>query len=124
MLHRTCDKNIAESCTLLGSILAQGKGVPADPSAAAQAFERACDQGDMMACTGLGALLMAGAGVDKNEDRALSLFIRACDANRADACFRLGAVYTLQKQDALAREMFDKACQLGDQRGCAQLQSP
>src|SRR5512143_1748976 len=43
---RVCDAGVARACTLLGTLVWQGRGVAADPARAYALYMRACDGAD------------------------------------------------------------------------------
>jgi len=72
----------------LGSV-SDGRGVPADPSRAADSFLRACDAGEPRGCVNLGVLTANGTGVLKDDVRARELYQRACDGGDEESCKRV-----------------------------------
>src|SRR5262245_937996 len=57
-----CDAGDAESCTELGWIYYEGRGVAKDEVRAARRFQQACDGRSMNGCYGLGAMYRLGTG--------------------------------------------------------------
>ena len=86
-LHsRGCDAGVARACTLLASLVWQGRGVQGDPARAFALYMRACDGGDMAGCFSAGVCHRTGACAEKNEAVANTLIQRACDGGDTRAC--------------------------------------
>ena len=73
-LTSECDQGKAASCTELGVIYAEGRGVTRDERRAVQLVQRACDAGFARGCFMLGLMFDEGLGVPKDETRAAGLF--------------------------------------------------
>ena len=78
---------------LLGSLYAQGQGVPQDYSAAAQWFRRAAEQGHVGAQFNLGVRYHEGRGVPRDAIQAAEWFRRAAQQGFARAQYNLGVLY-------------------------------
>lgn len=52
--EKGCEGGHAESCTNLGVLYSQGRGVTSNSEKAVELFEKACEGGDKLACTNLG----------------------------------------------------------------------
>src|SRR5215475_6123328 len=78
---------------LLGSLYAQGYGVPQDYGAAAQWFRRAAEQGHVAAQYNLGVLYANGDGVPRDASQAAQWLRRAADQEDPKAQYNLGLFY-------------------------------
>lgn len=118
LLAQACKQDEAESCSVLGNLLATADDQQ-DLSGAAKAFERACELGEIESCKNAGVVYLQGLG---ETELALALFDRACTAKDAGACYNLGAVYGtglgVPEDQAEGEKWMRKACELGDQDGC------
>ncbi|QRK07904.1 sel1 repeat family protein [Archangium violaceum] len=87
---RVCDAGVARACTVLGTLVWQGRGVSADPARAFSLYMRACEAGDAAGCFSAGICHRTGACAEKNDAEASKLLRRACDGGDARACANLG----------------------------------
>ena len=78
---------------LLGSLYAQGHGVPQDYSAAAQWFRQAAEQGHVAAQFNLGVRYHEGRGVPRDAVQAAAWFRQAAQQGFARAQYNLGVLY-------------------------------
>ena len=81
------------SCYNLGLKYEKGTGVPADPAAAAKAYERSfsaaaafCQEGDAESCYVAGMSHALGRGTPKDTRRARAVFEKACAAGQKASC--------------------------------------
>src|ERR1700722_17109405 len=113
-LAAECDHGQAHSCTKLGLLYAEGRGLAKDDKASLDLFQRACDAGLAGACSDLGAIYSSGRGIYEKQRRAAEFFQRACDEDSPSGCFNLGGAYFLEgdipNDDARAAESFRRAC--------------
>ncbi len=81
-----CEDGDARSCSVLGVMVEQGRGAPADPVRALALYRYACGRGNTDACVNVGRLVEAGdvAG-------AVAAYEVACAARHPDACQRLAS---------------------------------
>ena len=121
-----CAKGEAGSCNVLGMMLVEGRGTPADGKRARAAFERGCDEKNPRACSNLGLLLMTGALVPRDLRAALAAYERGCEGGLPGACANVGAL-CMKGQGGVAIDYAravaasTKACDAGDALGCANL---
>ena len=71
----------------------QGRGVPQDPSKAADLFRRAADNGDLAGEVEFAILLFNGKGLQKDEGRAARYFLHAAARGNAIAQNRVARLY-------------------------------
>ena len=80
----------ARAQNALGALHESGRGVPADPAAAAEWFARAEAQDDPAGAYNLGRLHRRGIGVEKDPARTLALWRKAGEAGNPAALSGLG----------------------------------
>jgi TPR repeat protein len=74
------------ACGIVAWIRQPRIGVPKDPAAALQLFEKACDGGDGQSCAGAAVIYASGDGVPADLPRAAALLDKGCAAGSAQAC--------------------------------------
>jgi TPR repeat protein len=107
----------ADAQQLVGSMFANGEGVPQDKARAAHWFSRAAEQGKVDAKFALGIMHRDGAGVPKDRTLALTWLRRAAEQQHCDAANSLGELYmesgsTADQQEAAA--WFERAALMGN----------
>ena len=95
-----------------------------DPAGSTKAYARSCELGANNGCFNTGFDYTHQQPPDNV--KALRYFKLACDNDHAAACNEIGRIVGTgdggQKVDfAVANEMFEKSCNLGDAQGCANL---
>ena len=83
---RACDAGVVRVCSVLGTMVWQGKGTEANPARAYTLYVRACDGGDMSGCFSAGICHRTGACAEKNDAEATKFLKRACEGGDARAC--------------------------------------
>ena len=78
---------------VLGSMYAEGKGVPENAAEAVKWFRKAAEQGDANAQEILGFMYDHGEGVTENDAEAVKWFRKAAEQGHANAQLRLGGMY-------------------------------
>ncbi|MDI3283538.1 tetratricopeptide repeat protein [Polyangium sp. 15x6] len=121
LFRKACDADDAEACDELGSLL------PED-SVSAALYRKACDTGYMPACGHLAGLLLVngdmGVLAEKEADikAAMALAQKGCESGHANSCTILGGVFRkgkpVKKDHRLAKQYLERACDMGDHRGC------
>jgi len=108
LFEKACERGLAPGCADLGVMYGRGKGVRKDPDKAAESFNKACDGGSAVGCSYLGEWYST-AGV-----RA------GWNCGRPAFCTFLGdAADAVPKDDVKAFQFYKRACEGGDQIGCA-----
>jgi TPR repeat protein len=87
------EKGNADAQYRLGTLYAEGKGVPQSDATAAEWFQRAADQGNAMAQYNLGVSYGEGLGVTKDDKKAAAWFRRAAEQGMPYAQLNLGILY-------------------------------
>jgi len=114
--RKAADKGSTAAMVELGTLLANGSGVPKDVSEAHTLFARAAAAGNARGATGLATLSdTGGPPSDPAEERAL--LAKAAETNSAEAQFQLGVMMANgvggPKDDVAARAMLEKAAAQG-----------
>jgi len=103
---------------LLGSLYAQGYGVPQDYSVATQWFRRAAEQGHVAAQYNLGVRYHEGRGAPRDPSQAAEWFWRAAQQGFARAQYNLGVLYAngdgVQRDASQAAQWFRQAADQED----------
>jgi hypothetical protein len=108
LFEKACKRSLATGCADLGVMYARGKGVRQDPAEAAEYFKKACDAGSAGGCNYLGEWYST-AGVRGG-----------WNCGRPAFCSFLGdAADGVPKDDAKGFQFYKRACEGGDQIGCA-----
>jgi len=120
---KACDAGIAMSCAQLANLYQQGSGVAKDLGQALTLYSKACNAGYMNGCTGLGFIYLNGDGIAKDAVRAAAFLTKSCDAGEPIACSSLGSLYQsgekgIPKDKDKAKQLYGKACSLGNQQSC------
>lgn len=125
---QAAEKGSVLAMTYLEEAYAEGKIVPADPTAAtlwrtrkqaaeAKEWEKAAGNGDAQAAHDLAYAYWLGEGVEVNQTKAVALWRQAAAAQIAPAMFQLGRSYAkgegVEKDQGQAREWLQKAAALG-----------
>jgi TPR repeat protein len=120
-LEQGCADGVAERCTAVGKVYANGLVVAPDLHHAVTALARACELGDGNGCALLGVGQVAGQGTEKSVEKARASFTRACDLAAGRGCSLLGVLALEAKDTAGAMALFERGCDLRDGFGCLQL---
>ncbi len=126
-LARGCRLGVQRACAEHAWRLLNGRGMVANPPAAARALSHSCNAGAWLGCVGFGVALQRGAGVALDRARALTLFSRACSAGELDGCHRYAqrqaAGDGLPMNPAAATSLWRAACKGGHAQSCVELAS-
>ncbi|MFZ1640333.1 MAG: tetratricopeptide repeat protein [Candidatus Contendobacter sp.] len=91
--RKAADQGYAPAQINLGSMYAEGEGVPRDLQEALKWYHKAADQGDASAEFSLGMLYEQGEGVPQDFEEALRWYRKAADQGDALAQVNLGSMY-------------------------------
>jgi TPR repeat protein len=123
LLERACSLGQAEACTRAASFPEHPGGWYPDHQAAL--FRRGCFLGDPHGCLALAqAELTSSTPADM--EAAGALLLQACQRWEPEGCWRLAQLLQAGKVSARGPvsplALLDRACALGESRGCAELQ--
>jgi len=93
IFQKLADQGDAKAATTLGSMFANGQGVPPDMDEARRWFLRAAEKGEPAAQFNLGILYYTGQGVPKDYAAAFQWYRRAAAQGYAEAEYNLGLMY-------------------------------
>lgn len=113
----------------MGRTYELGNGVARSGVAANTYYRKACDLGDVNGCYNAAYLLENGLAGRRDAGCALALYRRACDEGKhAMSCMSAGQLYKrgrdVPRDDARAREAFERACAAGHSAACGELSKP
>jgi len=91
--ERACSAGAGRGCTLLASLVREGRGGAADAGKAVRLLQRGCSGGDEEACVLLEGGAPLGVGDDARDRRALAQAKQACDRGKPRACATLGVYH-------------------------------
>jgi len=123
-LEQWCEEGRREPCFELGEMYRDGVGVDQDEAEARRRFARACTLGDPRGCFEQGMLTAPGTTGEGSRDELVG---RACGGDVGEACLAMAlanwTVRTVSRTEdrTTAPEWLRRACDRGDDRGCAML---
>ncbi len=85
-----CSAGAGRGCTLLASLVREGRGSEADAAKADRLLHRGCAGGDEEACVVIESGSPLGVGDDARDRRALAQAKQACERGKPRACATLG----------------------------------
>lgn len=118
---RWCAEGDARSCSVLGVMFENGRGVVADPGKAARLYGRACRGGNAPACVSLGRMMEAGTAARPDPEGAIVMYEAACDAGELAGCEQLGRTLADIGRLRLAAKVLGSACKRGHAASCETL---
>ena len=125
-VRRLADQGSAEATFLLGSVYAEGLGVPVDAATAASWYHKAGERGHVLAQHNLGNVYFAGDGVAQDDSAAARWWREAAEKGDAIAQFRLGFLYEegrgVPPNDSLAAVWYRDAAGRGERRAAEALE--
>ena len=140
ILDKACQNGTSDACFVLGIMYDTGEVVKQDSDLAVTLYTKACDASMSKSCGRLGTIYFHGISVTKDQQRGKALYTKACDNGHAESCIRLGGIY--ENSDGVedrpvvtqrkllpaffnydedmrkAKELYSKACELGNSEGC------
>ena len=112
-----CEEGNSAACFQMGE---RYRIIDQDQKTALNFYIKACDAGYMTGCTNGGILLvMKGTPYSKEFKQAKKMFIKACEAGEDPACFNMGKLFFNQGRQKKSLQYYLKACNMGNQAGCA-----
>jgi S1-C subfamily serine protease/TPR repeat protein len=122
LLERGCALGQAEACTRAASYAERPGG--RDPAHLAALFRRGCSLGDARACLELAATELA-ASTPAEAEASGTLLLQACQRWEPEGCVRLAQLLEsgvfAPRGPLSSLALLDRACALGEARGCAEL---
>jgi serine/threonine protein kinase len=138
LYSKACAAGVAVNCGAIGNRYCVGFGTGYGMAGHSQELlaliSEGCDAGDFASCSNLAYIYEMGWQVSRDFSRAVAIYSKSCDAGNALACNRAGQLYaegrtglptgfSKDKDKEKAKEFFSKACTLGFQQGCANIQA-
>lgn len=122
---RGCDDSAAGACGKAGAVFYKSQQVAGNLARAIELFKRGCSRGtDIDSCTTLANCYLEGRGVSRDVAQAAELLVKVCKATTEQSapCMNAGHLYNggeaLPRDEALALQLFRRACQMGNAEGC------
>lgn len=134
-LKHKCEDNDAAACNFLAITYQLGFSengmffsLPKDTSKSVEYFTKACDLNDFGACSALGNVYVIGEIVRRDNNKAFELFTKAANGGDAGGYSGLASAYKfgsggVAQNTAYAKELYGKACDLGDKISCLEYSS-
>lgn len=121
-----CTVRHPDSCNMLGDMVRDARGGPADPLRAAELYAIACTEGDhKAACLSMAKLKYSEPLAKLDQPASVAIFQEACDRDPATAegCMWLGDAYEnglgVEKKDwDLADTYYKRGCDLNNAESC------
>ena len=123
-MERECQRGMISACGELGrSLLKRSQADTHERERALVLLELACGREDRYACTALGMYYLTDNRGQDSQARARDLLKRMCEQDQAEACWGMAAARRIEDPSDRreSRALLEKACQLGDGRGCESL---
>ena len=116
-MEALCQEGNSTACFRIGE---RFRTVERDNKNALIYYIKACDDGYMTGCTNGGILLaMKGTPYSKDFKQARKMFDKACEAGEDQSCFNLGTLNYKEGRQSKAIKYYKRACEMGNQAGCA-----
>jgi uncharacterized protein len=119
-----CDLRDGIGCNHLGALIEKGKADAGASERPRDLYRRSCELGYAVGCKNLGQALRESSDPE-DRAQAVVLFQDLCDRNDRMACVLLGGLYSrgqgVPKSIGKAKELYRKACEEGEPRGCSSL---
>lgn len=119
--ERACRAGSGFACATAAQHHRKGAGVERSLERAGELFEQGCTLGDPASCV-LGAEMYANDGAP-DLSRAMKLSWAGCRKGIAGACMVLGEVIERGPHRRHAGEYYQRACELGEEKGCARVRT-
>ncbi len=122
-LQQACDRGEGASCFTLGAMYRAGLGFPMDPTRAFLLFNQSCANDWPNGCIRLAQSYRYGQGTPIDFAKAIVNFEKACRNRAASSCAEVADIYSsgiggVKKDEALAAQRLQEACNLGLQSAC------
>ena len=114
LFEKGCEDNDGDACAGLAWLFATEK----DFVRSSAFYAKACSGGSVFGCSSLGYAYQVGRGVPVDRDRAQELLDKACDGGDVYGCIEVAKCYTGKKDVAAALLRYERACAIGDAKGC------
>lgn len=115
--RKSAEQGDAHAQAWLGSLYANGEGVPVDDAAALTWYLKAAGQGNHMAQANAGAFYFMGKGTGRNLEAAVKWLTAAAEGQDLNGLFNLGVLYSkgegVPMDLAKAAGLYRKAAELG-----------
>ena len=116
-------ESIKYACGEVAKYYYNGWGVGQNRSKALQYYKKACGLGNAKSCAMVGVYYDLGEIVKKDLNLTKSYYEKSCEMQFGSGCSLLGVMYQggiggVPQNLSKAKELFGKACEFGEQKGC------
>jgi TPR repeat protein len=112
-----CEKGNGRACFKIGE---RYRTVELDNKSALPYYEKACNDNYLAGCNAAGILTqMTGKQYSPQWKKAAKFFLKGCDEKDHVACSNLGQLKYKEGRQSASKKYWKKACDLGNQIGCA-----
>ncbi len=123
MYKKACKLKEMEACYNVGSMYYHGEGTKRNYYHAVSFFNKSCENGIPAGCNNLGYMYEHGKHVGRNIHTAMSHYADACEMGEPSGCKNLGYLKEKRGQLKPAKQLYIKACTLGDNYSCNRLEN-
>jgi len=129
LFNRACTAREADACYYLGVMSEFGHGVVQDLSRERELYLKACQAGNRPACSDLDILQNYEPDLLQCKSTTLATMVSrytdSCNGGDGASCSTLAHLYSygcaIAKDADKARQLYSKACTIGNQEGCERL---
>jgi uncharacterized protein len=121
LYDKGCKSQDSRSCSQLGDMYANGRGVAHDFALALPLYTKACSGGALKACNKLGDAYADGSDVTQDMARSTRYYETACQGHELTGCYNAAAAYAgggMPANYPHAFSLFAQACQDGQAESC------
>lgn len=123
LYRKACKYNEMEACYNVGSMYYLGEGSKKNYANAVHYFKKSCNNGIGAGCNNLGYMYEHGKYFASNLNEAISHYGNACDMGESSGCKNLAHLKEKRGNLVSAKQLYKKACILGDDHSCNRLES-
>ena len=124
LYKKACSLGSTKGCTNMGMTLMNGVGVEKDIEKSIHFYQKSCKKGDAVACRMLRKLEYKKKE-EKEFNRYLKEHTKGCNENKTASCITIADMYFqgvgVEQDNTKAKQLFSKACKLGDGKACNNL---
>lgn len=123
LYKKACKYKEMEACYNVGSMYYHGEGAKRNYYNAVHFFEKACNNRIGAGCNNLGYMYEHGKYLARNRNKAMTHYADACEMGEASGCANLAALKEKRGNLRPAKQLYERACLLGDNHSCNQLEN-
>lgn len=123
LYQKACDYGEMEACYNVGAMYYNGEGTKRNYYKAVYYFQKSCNNDIGAGCNNLGYMYENGKYVKGDIRQAISHYADACDMKNASGCKNLAHIKEKKGNLAAAKQLYKRACLLGDKHSCNRLEN-